>query len=148
MEITLNRQPSFEETTLGTLFIDGAPYCATLEDVVRPDGEAKVDGRTAIPAGRYRVMVTFSNRFQRQMPLVCGVPGFEGIRIHPGNTAADTEGCILVGIVSDARTIINSRATFDGLFPRIVVGASSEEGCWIDVRDAVAAEPAGPEMET
>lgn len=136
MLLTLHRQTSADETTLGQLWTDGVLQCDTLEDQVRAPGEPKVYGKTAIPAGRYRVTVTLSNRFKRMMPLLCGVPGFEGVRIHPGNTAADTDGCILVGTVSDARTIINSRAAFDALFPRIVEGAASEAGCWIEVIDA------------
>ena len=79
--------------TLGKMYIDGVDMCYTLEDVVR---EEKVYGETAIPAGRYRVDVTYSNRFQCDMPLVLDVPNFEGIRIHPGNTDKDTHGCILV----------------------------------------------------
>lgn len=135
MEMTLRRQPSFEGATLGVLFIDGVRFCDTLEDVVRPEGE-KVPGRTAIPAGRYRITVTRSNRFQCLMPLLCGVPGFEGIRIHSGNTAADTEGCILVGTAANARTIVDSRVAFAPLFDKITRACGDGE-CWIDVRDAI-----------
>ena len=141
MLLTLHRQPSFEDTTLGTLFVNGVYQCATLEDVVRPEGE-KVYGKTAIPAGRYRLTITLSNRFKAPMPLVCGVPGFEGVRIHPGNTAEQTDGCILVGTVSDARTIIDSRAAFEALMPVIRAGDGEAEGCWIEVREAVEQERA------
>lgn len=71
--------------------------CHTLEDPVREPGAAKVWGDTAIPAGTYKVALRFSNRFQKELPGIQGVPGFEGILIHSGNTKADTHGCILVG---------------------------------------------------
>lgn len=72
--------------------------CNTLEDVVRNlDIEEKVSGRTAIPAGKYETKMSFSNKFQRVLPILLHVPHFTGIRIHRGNTHEHTEGCILVG---------------------------------------------------
>lgn len=131
MLLTLLRQPSWRETTLGQLWVDGAFECWSLEDQVRH--AAKVPGETAIPAGRYRVRMTWSKRFGCMMPLVEGVPGFEGIRIHPGNTAADTEGCILVGDrVVDAGRIAESRVAYE----RLVAGIEMTEECWIEVVDA------------
>jgi hypothetical protein len=99
MHLNLKRIYKGLETTIGQLFINGAQEfdCWTLEDVVRPEGEPKVYGKTAIPKGRYEVVITMSNRFKQPMPLLKNVPGFEGIRIHPGNKAGDTDGCILVG---------------------------------------------------
>jgi hypothetical protein len=147
MEITLNRQPSFEETTLGTLFIDGEFECFTLEDTVRPNG-VKIYGETAIPAGRYQVIYVPSQAFGRKMPRLVNIPGFSGVLIHWGNSKEDTLGCIIAGSrVSDAEHVTGSRVAFDALDAKI------EKACalgdvWIDVRDAVAAEPAGPEMET
>ena len=93
-----------ETNTLGTVTGPGLiPALYSLEDVVRevpgrPVAEWKVPGKTAIPAGRYRLRWTMSNRFRREMLLLEGVPGFAGIRIHAGNTDADTEGCILLGM--------------------------------------------------
>ena len=98
--------------------IDGAFECYTLEDVVRPAGE-KVYGQTAIPAGRYRIQLTMSNRFKTVLPLLENVANFEGVRIHPGNTAADTDGCILVGQSKTSNSIGGSRAAFDRLFARL-----------------------------
>ena len=89
MELTLQRTKKCEDFTRGTLSIEGIPFCDTLEP-----------GRTAIPEGRYPLYVTRSPKFGRWLPLVNHVPGFEGIRIHAGNTAEDTEGCILVGHAS------------------------------------------------
>ncbi|NVN99294.1 MAG: hypothetical protein HXX17_08220 [Geobacteraceae bacterium] len=104
--------------TIGELMVDGEHECWTLEDVVRPDG-VKVYGETAIPFGTYPVVVTFSNRFQRDLPLVQNVPGFDGIRIHPGNTAADTHGCLLVGTGRTATSVTESRLAFNALFAKI-----------------------------
>jgi len=97
VELTLKRYTATPTTTLGMLFRDDdpSPLCHTLEDVVRPAG-AKVKGKTAIPAGRYEVIVNMSNRFKRLMCLLLDVKGFEGVRIHGGNTSKDSDGCIIV----------------------------------------------------
>jgi hypothetical protein len=108
--------------TIGDLYIDygnGEGYkffSNTLEDKVRPSDEPKVYGKTAIPFGIYKITITFSPKFNRLLPLINNVPGFEGIRIHPGNTAEDTEGCILVGVNDQVGFIHHSKATFDELF--------------------------------
>lgn len=104
--------------TIGELLVDGEFECFTLEDVVRPDGQ-KVPGDTAIPYGTYDVIVNFSNRFKRDLPLLVGVPGFEGIRIHPGNSVADTAGCLLVGRRHTGSTVTESRLAFNPLFAKI-----------------------------
>jgi len=83
-------------TTEGLLIINSRVFCFTLEDVVRPKGGIKIPGKTAIPAGRYPIVVSLSNRFGREMPEILNVPGFVGIRMHGGNTSADTEGCLIV----------------------------------------------------
>lgn len=138
MILTLDRQPSWRETTLGLLWVGEGFQCYTLEDQVRHG--AKVPGATAIPAGRYRLAVTMSPRFGRLLPLVLGVPGFEGVRFHPGNTADDTEGCILVGRrVVDATRIAESVAAFDALFPLIEAGCTSDDGCWLEISEPPAA---------
>jgi hypothetical protein len=126
MNLTVQRSPSDSECTLGQLFVNGAFECYTLEDVVRPDGE-KIFGQTAIPAGTYRVVVSFSNHFQRDLPLLVDVPNFEGVRIHPGNTAADTEGCLLVGEAEGRDAIAQSRVAFDQLWPKIRDAVSNGE---------------------
>lgn len=97
MELLVARNPGAGSatTTIGRLFVDGVDTCWTLEDPVRPAG-VKIYGVTAIPAGRYQVIVNVSNRFKREMCLLLNVPGFEGIRIHGGNTAANTLGCLIV----------------------------------------------------
>lgn len=87
--------------TLGTLtaYVSGSKVytCYTLEDPVRPKGSPKVWGDTAIPAGKYPVALRFSNRFQKELPGVQNVPGFEGVLLHGGNDKLDTHGCPLLG---------------------------------------------------
>lgn len=100
MKLVLTRDVLANEFTLGTLKADGRHIGFTCEDKDRRlenEGE-KVYGRTAIPRGTYKVILTFSHRFQRVMPEVLNVPEFEGIRIHGGNTAEDSLGCPLLGL--------------------------------------------------
>ncbi|WP_050465090.1 DUF5675 family protein [Herbaspirillum autotrophicum] len=118
MEMFLQRGRSTSKSTPGKLFIDGRFECYTLEDVVRPAG-IKVYGETAIPAGKYRVQLTMSPRFKRVLPLLLAVPNFEGIRIHPGNTDKDTDGCILVGDSATPDFVGQSRVAFDRLFAKL-----------------------------
>lgn len=87
-----------EVSTIGEMYIGAERECFILEDVYRGDDPAmKVKGRTAIPCGRYRVRKTWSPRFRRMVYEVEDVPGYSGIRIHAGNDADDTEGCLLTG---------------------------------------------------
>ncbi len=122
MELELNRYERTPKSTIGELLINGEHQCYTLEDVDRGLMKTtslgvikrnKVYGKTAIPAGRYEVRITFSNRFQKLMPQIMDVPGFEGIRIHPGNTDADTEGCVLPGYTTGPDFIGNSRKAYE-----------------------------------
>jgi len=115
MKLLLKRIALEETYTIGKLYADGVKICDTLEDKVRPVGE-KVWGETAIPYGNYKVIITYSNRFKRKLPLLVNVPQFEGIRIHPGNTAVDTHGCILVGVNDVTGQIHQSKFTFYQLF--------------------------------
>ena len=116
MELLLKRIHKTETSTIGELSIDGKFECYTLEDVERA---VKIKNETAIPKGKYKVIITPSNRFKRDLPLLQNVPGFEGIRIHSGNTNHDTEGCILVGQTRAADFIGNSRKAFDKLFAKM-----------------------------
>ena len=116
MKLQLKRIYLAPAYTIGKLSIDGVYFCDVLEDTVRPKG-IKVFGQTAIPYGTYKVVVTMSERFKRELPLVLNVEGFDGIRIHPGNTSVDTHGCLLVGINDVKGRVSNSKATFEKLFP-------------------------------
>lgn len=113
MKLTLKRvayQPTY---TIGKLYIDGKYFCDTLED---PPREVKIMNETCIPAGNYQVIINLSNRFKHMMPLLLNVPGFEGIRIHAGNNASHTSGCILVGKNSIVGQLTDSKAIYDKLF--------------------------------
>ena len=118
MKLKVVRDGLKEGCTLGKLYVNDEFECFTLEDEVRLDGE-KVFGQTAIPYGIYSLDITPSVRFKRDMPLVADVPNFSGVRIHSGNTAADTEGCLLVGLERTDTTVTHSRLAFDALFPKI-----------------------------
>ncbi len=134
MELLLKRQPSTDGCTLGQLFVDGRHEAFTLEDVVR-DGP-KVMHETAIPAGRYQVVITLSNRFGRMLPELLDVPGFVGIRIHSGNVAADTSGCILVGHSAAVDSILDSRLAMNALQPKIAGALARHEDVFITIENA------------
>ncbi|CAB4218583.1 hypothetical protein UFOVP1605_35 [uncultured Caudovirales phage] len=116
MEIKVTREHFNEVCTIGSLTIDGDDlHLYTLEDTDRRLSQTddlgaikqmKVFGSTAIPYGRYEVAMTYSDRFKQVMPLLLNVKGFDGIRVHAGNTAADTLGCVLVAYQKD---ILNNR---------------------------------------
>jgi hypothetical protein len=113
--------------TIGKLFVDGVYECFTLEDKVRPEGVKKF-GETAIPCGTYEVDITVSERFKKPLPELKAVPGFEGIRIHSGNTDLDTEGCILVGQQWKGGDLISqSRLAFGLLFDKLQVAKTKKE---------------------
>lgn len=109
MQIKLVRSVFTATSALGKLSIDGKFFAFTCEDKVRDIGKdckGKIRNETAINYGTYEVILSFSNRFQKYLPLLLNVPCFEGIRIHGGNTAADSEGCILVGAEGDMKSRI------------------------------------------
>lgn len=132
MKLVLERLQLDPDVTIGVLTIDGDFECWTLEDVTRAVG-VKVAGHTAIPYGLYPVTITHSPRFGRELPLLGYVPNFTGVRIHPGNTAADTEGCILVGSDRLAKSIGRSRAAFDNLFIKLAAAVRRSEPITIDI---------------
>jgi hypothetical protein len=129
--LTLKRRWFTDKSTIGELYLDGEFQCFTLEDTVRA---VKVMKESAIPVGRYEVVISFSNRFQKFLPLLLEVPGFEGIRIHAGNTQNDTEGCILVGFSRSMDLISNSRAAFAVLMAKLEQVTRTGK-VWITITD-------------
>jgi hypothetical protein len=143
--LLLTRHPSSLTCTIGELYEDGIFICHTLEDLVRevkgkPVEEWKIRGETAIPEGVYKITVTHSRHFDRDLPLLNAVPGFLGVRIHSGNTDADTDGCILVGskVSEDGESLLESRKAFDELFEMIRDAIDVGEEVWITVMGAIS----------
>ena len=116
MDLLLERKYLKKDYTIGTLSINGKYFCDILEDTVRDInkdgtfncGEFKIKGHTAIPYGKYEVVITYSPKFKRELPLLLNVPHFEGIRVHRGNSKQDTEGCLLTGENKEKGKVINS----------------------------------------
>lgn len=139
MELILKRDSSARDWTRGHLFIDGNFECFTCEDVVReipgqPVSMWKIPAKTAIPTGRYQVLRTFSNRFRRTTLQLMNVPGFEGIRIHSGNHAVDTEGCLLPGQTSNENGVFQSQIALNALERKVDAALNRGESVSIVIR--------------
>lgn len=137
MQLRLIRDEFNDDCTLGKIYNGDMFCCYSLEDTVReislPVERWKVKGMTAIPRGRYHVMITFSNRFQKYLPELQDVPGFTGIRIHAGNTSADTEGCILVGMQRSGSRLYDSRVAMRALQSQIEKAIREGQRVWLTV---------------
>lgn len=137
MELQVQRIAKKSAYTIGRLYVNGERFCDTLEDCVRKigaGGKGKIKGKTAIPAGRYLITLTRSPRFKRVLPLLHDVPYFEGVRIHAGNTAADTDGCILVGENKKVGMVLNSRATEESLMQVLLAAQAAGDTITIEVK--------------
>lgn len=134
MKLKLTREIFTDASTIGLLEIDGFFECFTLEDTDRKleDGGHKIQNQTAIPRGKYKVTITMSNRFKKNLPLLLDVPQFEGIRIHAGNKPEDTEGCILVGRKTGLNAVFESKLAFEQLFQKMQI-ADAEGDIWMEV---------------
>lgn len=129
-----------EKCTVGKWSIDGEPLnLFSLEDKVReidgkPVSEWKIPCETAIPRGRYKAIITYSEHFGRMLPELQNVPGYTGVRIHPGNTDLQTEGCLLPGKTWTGGDFIGeSRAAFEILFEKIRAAIAGGEDVFVDV---------------
>ena len=125
MRIELVRIAFKDTYTIGKLYVDGKYFSDVIEDKDRGlDSsmteseilEKKLKGQTAIPTGHYVINITYSPKYKRMMPLLLDVKGFSGIRIHSGNTAKDTEGCLIVGKNKKVGMVLESRDTYKRLF--------------------------------
>lgn len=142
MNIILNRIAKKAKYTIGKLYINDKYFCDTLEDTDRGLTQSmteqqivskKVYGETAIPTGTYRIIISYSNKFKKQMPLLLNVPCFAGIRIHSGNTEKDSLGCILVGKNKTVGKVLESRDTYSKLFS-ILQEANKKETIKITIK--------------
>lgn len=150
MEINVTRAPSVKGATIGRLSIDGLFLCYTLEDEVReptsllgypygPNAKTewvkswKIQNVTAIPRGRYKIVLHNSPHFGCVLPMLVDVPGYEYVLIHWGNASKDTDGCILVGLTTEANLIYKSRAAFALVFPKIEAALAAKEDVFLSI---------------
>ena len=136
MKLLLQREAFSPDSTISRLYVNSVMECFTLEDTDRKleEGGEKIAGSTCIPRGTYRVILDYSNRFKRVLPRLLDVPNYVGVRIHPGNTSADTEGCILPGTGTAPDRVYNSRAAFEKLFQKMEQADESGEEITIEIR--------------
>lgn len=140
MIITVRRIAMKDTYTIGKLYIDGVYFADTIEDKDRGLDDSmeeseirkkKVYGETAIPLGTYKVEITYSPKFKKNLPLLYNVKGFEGIRIHSGNTAEDSLGCIIVGKNKKVGMVLDSRSTMTKLMKILT---NTKENIWLTIR--------------
>lgn len=144
MELRLERIALRSEYTIGKLYVDGEYVCDTIEDTVRDldkdgkfmNGEVKIPGKTAIPYGRYEITMkvkspkysnfskySWAKKYDGYLPRLLNVPHFDGVLIHVGNSALDSEACVLVGENKVVGRVINSVNTFRRLMDEYLVPA-------------------------
>ena len=148
MELILERIAKRKAYTIGRLSIqkrvddeylagsEDQYFCDALEPTWRDyaHGAYKVKGKSAIPEGRYAVVISWSPKFKAWLPILLGVPKFEGIRIHAGNTSEDTEGCILVGKNKLVGQVVDSRIWLHRLKQKIVEAKGRGEPVWLTIK--------------
>lgn len=135
MELTLNRIYKGETYTIGHLYANKQYICDTIEDKVRilNTEDDKVYKQTAIPKGRYKVILTYSPHFHKILPELLNVPFFKNIRIHSGNDENDSAGCIIVGENKIKGKVINSKQTLNKLMQILKPINNSGEEIYINV---------------
>ena len=124
MKLKVLRTTEGDNFTEGKFFINDVMRFYTVEDTDRhlEDGFEKIYGETAIPRGNYRVVISYSNRFKKDLIEILNVPQFTGIRIHSGNSSKDTEGCIIVGLTNtqdDDNWIGDSKKAYEELHAEV-----------------------------
>lgn len=140
MTIRVIREPSINGTTFGVVFVDDRFFSFSLEDQIRersgqPVARWKVPGQTAIPSGRYRVVYTRSQRFGRLLPELLDVPGFSGVRLHSGNVASETDGCLLLGAQRDGVRLSESRKACEQFNLALQAAVTRGESAWVLVEN-------------
>lgn len=137
MELKLNRIFLGSSATIGELLVNDKHLCDTLEDRVRPEGE-KVYGKTAIPEGAYEMVLSYSPRFKKILPEILNVPNFTGIRIHCGNSSANSSGCILVGTWDGEKEdwVSDSKIAFNKLMSLLEEATNNKEKITITVNNS------------
>lgn len=142
MNLRLVREDFSEKSAIGKLFVNDEWECFILEDTDRKLNSQmsleeikriKIPGQTAIPLGKYQIDVTWSVRFNRLLPILLNVPGYEGVRIHPGNAPVDTHGCLLPGKIREVDRVFRSKEAFHDLFDKILTAIESKEEVWIEI---------------
>ena len=152
MKLKVDRRYKGTEYTIGRLYVNGSYFCDTLEDtdrgvnsIMSPSDitKKKIEGKTAIPTGTYNVdMNTVSPKFKDRswakpyggkIPRLLVVPGFDGVLIHPGNTASDTSGCILIGKNTTVGRVTDSTATFHNLMKKLLEAKTKGESISITI---------------
>lgn len=140
MRLTLIRIANRPTYCIGKLYIDGVYQCDVIEDTDRGLDDSmslaeirkkKVYGETAIPTGIYPVHITYSPKYKKMMPILEGVKGYDGIRLHSGNTSKDSLGCLIVGLNTKVGMVTESRKTYNALFKIL---NSTKERIIIDIR--------------
>lgn len=143
MEVLIKRKWMKPTYTISKVYVDGADFgCNCLEDTDRGLKETmtiadiakvKVKGATAIPTGTYSVIYTYSPKFRKYLPLLESVRGFDGIRIHSGNTASDTEGCLLMGRNTKVGMVTDSRTWTDKLISKMKEAWDRKEKVYVKI---------------
>jgi len=138
MKIVLKRKIGNAKFTEGRMYIGDKFECFTVEDADRKleAGGTKVQNQTAIPRGTYKVVMSYSQRFKKVLPEVLNVPGFTGVRMHAGNSSADTEGCIIVGALNDSMDddfVGSSKVAMSRLAPKIVDALANKQTVTLEV---------------
>lgn len=136
MKLEVIRDDFTDKRTLGKLYADGNYIGETCEDDDRhlESGGDKVYGQTSIPRGLYKIILSHSHHFDRILPEVLDVPEFTGVRIHGGNTAADSLGCILLGKIRTADGIANCAATLQRLIDMIDAAEEAGEVVTLEIK--------------
>lgn len=144
MELTLLRTQKTELSTISHLFIEDQHECFVIEDTDRglkstmsleEIQKLKIHGKTAIPEGRYQIIIAFSPRFKRLLPRLLNVPGYDGILMHVGNYPRDTEGCLLPGTIPTKNCVLHSVTAFTNLYKKLLRVPKGEE-IWITIKSA------------